>query len=102
MTRRSRDWNKDLSVDLQDPNFCREFILAGLDEGLSLQTILGKVIRAYGIKEFAKKIRMAAPNLIRAINSKHNPTQETLNRLLRPFGLRLTVAPIDKPQKRSA
>ena len=26
----------------------------------------------------------------------HNPTQETLNRLLKPFGLILTIAPIDE------
>jgi DNA-binding phage protein len=102
MTRRSRDWDKDLSQDLRDPEFCREFILASLDEGLSLQVVLGKVIRAYGIAEFAKKVKMASPNLIRAINPKHNPTQETMNRLLRPFGLRLTVTTIEKSKTRSA
>ena len=102
MTRRSRDWNEDLSADLRNPDFCREFILASLGEGLSLQKVLGKVVRSYGIKEFAKLIKMAPPNLIRAINPKHNPTQETLNRLLRPFGLRLTVAPIVETKKRSA
>ena len=72
------------------------------EEGLSLQVVLGKVVRAYGVKEFAKKIKMAGPNLVRAIDPKHNPTQETINRLLRPFGLRLTVTLIEKPKKRSA
>jgi hypothetical protein len=33
---------------------------------------------------------MASPNVLRAINPRHNPTQETLNRLLRPFKLRRT------------
>ena len=28
---------------------------------------------------------MASPNVLRAINPRHNPTQDTLNRLLRPF-----------------
>lgn len=48
-----------------------------------------------GVREFAAKVRMASPNVLRAINPRHNPTQETLNRLLRPFKLRLTLARIE-------
>ena len=65
-----------MTRDLRNPDFCREFILASLDKGLSLQKVLGKVVRSYGIKEFAKLIKMAPPNLIRAINPKHNPSNE--------------------------
>lgn len=36
---------------------------------------------------------LTSPNVLRAINPRHNPTQDTLNRLLRPFKLRLTLAP---------
>ena len=102
MAKRSRDWNEGLSEDLRDPEFAREFILASLEEGLPLQVVLGKSIRAYGVKEFAKKIKMASPNILRAIDPKHNPTQETLNRLLKPFGLRLSVTPLDAPNLRNA
>jgi hypothetical protein len=42
-----------------------------------------------GVKEFAANVGMASPNLLRALNPRHNPTQGTLNRLLDPFGLRL-------------
>jgi hypothetical protein len=31
----------------------------------------------------------------RAINPRHNPTQDTLNRLLRPLKLNLTLAPLE-------
>jgi hypothetical protein len=55
---------------------------------------LGKVIRAMGVKEFAAKVRMASANVLRAINPRHNPTQDTLNRLLKPFRLRLSLAPL--------
>jgi DNA-binding phage protein len=37
---------------------------------------------------------MASPNVVRAINPRHNPTQDTLNRLLKPFKLRLSLAPL--------
>src|SRR5207244_13598058 len=93
MARRSEDWNVGLAQDLRSPEFAREFLLGAVEEGVPVQAALGKVIRAMGVKEFAAKVRMASPNVLRAINPRHNPTQETLNRLLRPFGLRLTLAP---------
>jgi DNA-binding phage protein len=104
MAKRSVDWNEGLAKDLQDLNFAREFLLASLAEGISVQVVLGKVIRAMGVKEFSKKSKIASPNILRAINPKHNPTQDTLNRLLKPFGLMLTVAPIGQgsPKKRAA
>jgi DNA-binding phage protein len=102
VTRRSRDWNRGLALDLRDPNFAREFLLAAIDEGVSVQHALGKVIRAMGVKEFATKIRMASPNVLRAIHPRHNPTQATLNRLLRPFRLRLSLTSLEYPKSRHA
>lgn len=94
MARRSVDWNSGLAKDLRNKTFSQKFIQQALEDGSSLQVILGKVIRAYGIKEFSQKIKMPAPNIVRAINLKHNPTISTLNRLLRPFSLELNVSPI--------
>jgi DNA-binding phage protein len=102
MARRSKDWNKGLARDLAKPEFAREFLLAAIEEGISLQHALGKVIRAMGVKEFAIKIGMESPNLLRAINPRHNPTQATTNRLLKPFGLRLSLAPIKKTKRSHA
>lgn len=102
MARRCKDWNEDLAQDLRDPKFARRFLLAAVEEGVSIQRALGKVIRATGVREFASRIRMASPNLLRAIHPRHNPTQETLNRLLKPFGLKLSLAPIEKPRNRTA
>jgi len=48
-----------------------------------------------GVKEFAAKVHMPSPNVLRAINPRHNPTHDTLSRLLKPFRLKLTVAPIE-------
>jgi DNA-binding phage protein len=102
MARRSRDWNRGLAQDLQDPAFAREFLLAASEDGVSVQRALGKVIRAMGVRAFAMKVRMADPNVLRAIDPRHNPTQETLNRLLRPFRLRIGVAPIAGGRNRDA
>ena len=100
MARRSKDWNVGLAQDLRDPNFAREFLLAAIEEGVSIQIALGKVIRAIGIKEFSARTKIASPNILRAINPRHNPTQETLNRLLKPFRLKLSLAPIEQPKSR--
>jgi len=98
MARRSRNWNEGLARDLQDPAFAREFLIGAIEEGISLQRALGRVIRAMGVKEFAARAGMASPNVLRAINPRHNPTQETLNRLLKPFDLRLSLAPLPQTE----
>ena len=102
MARRTRDWNEGLAQDLKNPEFASEFLLAAVEEGVTLQQALGKVIRAMGVKEFAAQIGMESPNLLRAINPRHNATQATINRLLGPFGLKLSLAPIGKPKRRRA
>ena len=98
MARRSRDWNEGLAQDLRDQEFAREFLLAAMDEGVPIQVALGKVIRAMGVKEFAAKVKMAGPNVLRTIN----PTQDTINRLLKPFRLKLSLARIEEPRGRHA
>ncbi len=102
MARRSRDWNAGLAADLRNREFAREFLLGAIEKGVPIHVALAKVVRAMGVKEFAAKVGMASPNLLRAIHPRHNPTQETLNRLLRPFQLRLTLAPIKTSKGRRA
>ncbi len=100
MARRSKDWNEGLAEDLQDPKFAREFLTAAVEEGVPLKTALGKVIRAMGVKEFAENVGMPSPNVLRAIHPKHNSTQETLERLLKPFGLRIGLAEVKQQRRR--
>ncbi|MBI2220072.1 MAG: DNA-binding protein [Acidobacteria bacterium] len=103
MARRHEDWNIGLAESLRDPEFAREFLLGAIDEGVPLQVALAKVIRAMGVKEFAAKVGMASPNLLRTLHPRHNPTQDTLNRLLKPFRLKLSLAPIsERPKRRRA
>jgi DNA-binding phage protein len=99
MARRSRDWNEGLATDLEDPEFARQFLAAAVEDGIPLKTALAKVIRATGVKEFAATVGMPSPNVLRAIHPKHNPTQETLERLLKPFGLRIGLAEIKQRRR---
>jgi len=102
MARRSKDWNQGLAEDLQDAAFARQFLTAAVEDGVPLKMALAKVIRARGIKEFAETVGMPSPNVVRAIHPKHNPTQETLERLLKPFGLRIGLAQVKQRRRRRA
>lgn len=102
MTRRSEDWNIDLAKRLRHPAFARAFLLVSIDEGLTIQQALGKIIRAVGVTEFAAQAGMPRSNVQRALRPQHNPTQETLNRLLAPFRLRLSLAPLPTRRRRRA
>jgi probable addiction module antidote protein len=102
MARRSKDWNEGLAEDLQDAAFARQFLAAAVEDGVPLKTALAKVIRARGVKEFAEQVGMPGPNVLRAIHPKHNPTQETLERLLKPFGLRIGLAETKQRRRKRA
>lgn len=94
MAHRSKDWNQNLAESLKDRAFAQAFVIASLDEGLPLQIVMGKVIRAYGVSEYARTANMASPNVLRAVDPNHNPTYRTLNQLLTPLGLKLSAAPM--------
>jgi DNA-binding phage protein len=99
MARRSKDWNEGLAKDLRNREFAQAFFVALLDEGFTLQEALAKTIRTYGVQEFAKKAKMPASNVSRAIRPSHNPSQRVLGDLLEPLGLRLTAGPKLRPQR---
>lgn len=96
MKRVSEDWNIELAKKLKHKRFAREFLLAAMDEGIPLQDVLKKIINAYGLAEFAKMVDMAPPNVLRAVDLRHNPTRSTLDTLIKPFGLMLGLQPIKK------
>jgi len=61
-----------------------------------------KLVDVVGLKETSKRTKMPSPNILRALNPKHNPTLETLNRLLQPFGLKLSVTMVGRKPRRTA
>ena len=102
MAKRSADWEEGLAEDLRDKEFAREFLLSAVAEGVGVQAALAKVIRAMGAKEYAALAGMASSKVLRSIRPGHNPTQNTLNRLLKPLGLKLSVAPLEVEPGREA
>lgn len=95
MPKRSRDWNETLSAELRDLDFARIFFMELLDEGDDLQTALARLIRLYGVKEYSELVGMDSAAIQRAIDPGHNPTKQTLEKLLEPMSLELGVKPKD-------
>lgn len=95
MPTRSRDWSEEVSQELKDPAYAQGFLEELLSEGDDLQTALGRMIRLYGVKEYAKLVDMDEPAIQRALNPEHNPTKQTLEKLLAPLNLSLGVKPND-------
>lgn len=93
MPTRSSDWSEDISRELRDVQYAQVFLLELLDEGDDLQTALGRLIRLYGVKEYANLVKMEDSAVQRAINPNHNPTKSTLEKLLFPLKLSLGVRP---------
>lgn len=93
MPKRSSEWSESVAKDLKDVSYAQSFLLELLDEGDNLQTALGRLIRLYGVKEYAKRVKMEESAIQRAINPKHNTTKETLEKLLGPLKLGLGVKP---------
>lgn len=93
MPTRSSDWSESVAKDLRNVSYAQSFLLELMDEGDDLQTALGRLIRLYGVKEYAKRVKMDEPAIQRAINPKHNPTKDTLEKLLGPLKLSLGVKP---------
>ena len=85
MPTRSRDWSEFVSKELRDMGFARGFLTELLNEGDDLQTALGRLVRYYGVKEYAELVKMSSPAVQRAIDPEHNPTKETLEKLLAPL-----------------
>ncbi len=93
MPKRNSDWSESVSRELKNVGYAQSFLLELLEEGDDLQTALGRLIRLYGVKEYAQLAEMEESAIQRAINPTHNPTKGTLEKILAPLRLSLGVKP---------
>ncbi len=100
--RRTKSYDEELSKELRDPEFAREFIL-GLMDGdgaLSLEDALRRTIEVMGVREFcalarAKKVSsIHESNVVDFLKGKRHPKADTINGYLKPWKLRaeLTIS----------
>lgn len=92
MARRPKDWDENMFEDLSDPIFTSDLVKGLVESGMPIRAAIRDVIDGLGVKEFAELVGMSSPNVVRAVHPKSNPTLETIERLLKPLGLRIGVA----------
>ena len=92
MVRRCDGWDENMLEDLLDPSFTQELMMGAVENGTPLRDALADIIRGIGVKEFSASVGMSSGNVLRALRPGHNPSLETLDRLLEPFGLRLGLS----------
>jgi DNA-binding phage protein len=100
---RNNAYEEDFARDMRDPEARQEFLSALIhdkEEPLPVEDALKIVIQRMGVSEFSKLVEAAPQNIDKFLKGERNPKRETLDRFLKPFGLKtvLSVKPLDKNQ----
>ena len=89
---RSDSYDKKLSQKLRDLEFAQEYILSLVedkDESMSVESALHFVIQRMGTTDFANLVGEDKGNVDKFLKGKRILKEDTLNRYLEPFGLRI-------------
>ena len=96
-TTRDKNYDTELLQNLTDPHEAAAFIEAVLElnDPAALKLAMRKVAQAHGMAEVSRRAEMGEKSLFRALSATGNPTLETVNKVLRAIGLRLSVQPLN-------
>ena len=92
---RSNSYDEKLSQKLKNPEFAQEYLLALVDdeeEPMSIEDALRQAILKMGTTDFAELVDDNKANVDKFLKGKRVLKEETLNRYLEPFGLRVKKA----------
>ena len=92
---RSNSYDEKLSQKLKNPEFAQEYLLALVDdedESMSIEDALRHAILKMGTTDFAKLVNDDKANVDKFLKGKRLLKEDTLNRYLRPFSLRVKKA----------
>ena len=92
---RSDSYDEKLSEKLKDSEFAQEYLLALVDdedEPMSVEVALKLTIQKMGTTDFAELIEEDKANVDKFLKGNRVLKEETLNRFLSPFGLRVRKA----------
>ena len=88
---RTKTWRSEVSERLRKSPRSVAAYMTGLceaDDDISPEEALKLTIQAMGLKEFCEMAKAAKPNVSAFINGRRKLSNESLNNLLKPFGLR--------------
>ena len=95
---RLKNYKDDLQRRLGDPGYAAEYlaqVLAAKDSAAFLIALKDVVEAGGGMGRLAGRVGLKRPSLYKILSKNGNPTLETLQEILEPLGLRVSVA-LDK------
>ena len=95
---RLKNYRADLLKRLRDPEYAAEYlarVLADKDSAALLIALKDVVEAGGGMGELAGRVGLKRPSLYKILSKNGNPTLATLQEILKPLGLRVSIA-LDK------
>ena len=92
---RLKNYKTDLLKRLADPGYAAEYlaqVLAEKDSGAFLIALKDVVEAGGGVGSLAGRVGIKRPSLYKILSKHGNPTLETMQEILKPLGLRVSVA----------
>ena len=92
---RLKNYKDDLLKRLADPKYAAEYLAQALaeNENATFLLALRDVIEAGGgVGGLAGRVGLKRPSLYKILSKRGNPTLETLQEILQPLGLRVSIA----------
>jgi probable addiction module antidote protein len=93
---RLKNYQAGLLKRLADPEYAAEYlaqVLAEKDDAAFLIALKDVVEARGGVGKLAGRVGLKRPSLYKILSKEGNPTLETLQEILKPLGLRVSVAP---------
>src|SRR5438105_1272963 len=91
---RLKKYKPDLEKRLQNPEYAAEYlatVLAEKDHEAFLIALKDVVNATGGIGELSARLKLRRPSLYKILSSQGNPKLNTLQQILKPLGLRMSV-----------
>lgn len=92
---RLRNYRDDLLKRLRDPKYAAEYLaqlLAEKDSAAFLIALKDVVEAGGGVGALAGRVGTKRPSLYKILSKEGNPTLATLQEILKPLGLRVSIA----------
>ena len=92
---RLKNYKTDLLKRLADPEYAAEYlaqVLAAKDNEAFLIALKDVVEARGGVGTLADQVGIKRPSLYKILSKAGNPTLETMQEILKPLGLRVSVA----------
>lgn len=92
---RDKSYAQALGASLTDPAEAAAYLEAvmELDDNAALLVALRHVAKTHGMAEVARRAEVGEKSLFKSLSDTGNPTLETISKVLRAVGLRLSVTP---------